>query len=118
MPRQRIAPTLRRVLVVSFAILMYLWPAGPAWAWGRLGHRVIAKLAERHLTDQAEGRDQGPARAGRVAGRLLDVGRRGALGDARDGPWHYVDVPLDEPRYDDRWAGTRRRVTSSPRSAS
>ena len=25
----------------------------PAWAWGRTGHRVISKFAERHPTDQA-----------------------------------------------------------------
>ena len=23
-------------------------------------------------------------------------------------PWHYVDVPLDEPRYDDKWASDER----------
>ena len=45
--------TLRRVLVISFAFLVYLWHAGPALGKGRLGHRVIAKFAERHLADKA-----------------------------------------------------------------
>jgi hypothetical protein len=79
--------------------------AAPAWAWGRVGHRVIAKLAERHLTDQARA----------VIKALLEPGE--SLADAanwadehlRDvkgsGPWHYVDIPLDQDRYDDRFAG-------------
>jgi hypothetical protein len=36
-----------------FASLASLQAASPAWAWGRLGHRVIARLAERHLTPSA-----------------------------------------------------------------
>jgi hypothetical protein len=44
----------RRPLIISLAIVMMLQPATPAWAWGRIGHRVIARLAERHLTDQAK----------------------------------------------------------------
>ena len=99
-----------RPWVSLLALLIALQSATPAWAWGRLGHRVIAKLAERHLTDQAEGRDQGPARTGGVAGRLLDMGRRSTAGKMpKTAPWHYVDVPLDEPRYDDRSPGTTRR---------
>jgi hypothetical protein len=45
---------LRRALPVLLATLLLLQCAAPAWAWGRLGHRVIAKLAERHLTDRAK----------------------------------------------------------------
>ena len=28
--------------------------SAPAWAWGRSGHRVIARLAEWHLTDRSK----------------------------------------------------------------
>jgi hypothetical protein len=31
-----------------------LQTATPAWAWGRLGHRVIARLAEKHMTPEAK----------------------------------------------------------------
>ena len=117
MPRQRIAPTLRRVLVISFAFLVCLWHAGPAWAWGRLGHRVIAKLAERHLTDQAKAEIKALLEPGES---LADCSTwadevRGKMRETA--PWHYVDVPLDEPRYDDKWA-SEKGATSSPRSAS
>ncbi len=86
----------RTVRRVAFAVagLLALQAATPAWAWGRLGHRVIAKLAERHLTDEAK--------AGIKA--LLEPGE--SLADAstwadehrrqlpRTAAWHYVDVPM------------------------
>jgi hypothetical protein len=36
-------------------VLLVASPAAtPVWAWGRLGHRVTARLAERHLTPKAK----------------------------------------------------------------
>src|SRR5262249_18494830 len=79
--------------------------ATPARAWGRLGHRVIARLAEPHTS---------PAARAAIA-ELLEPGE--SLADAstwadehrrelpKTAPWHSVDVPLDAPRYDDRFAG-------------
>jgi hypothetical protein len=96
---------LRLALVLSLASLLIIQFAAPAWAWGRLGHRAIAKLAERHLS---------PAAKAAIA-ELLEPGE--SLADCstwadehrrelpKTAPWHYVDVPLDEPRYDNRFAG-------------
>src|SRR5512142_3552371 len=74
----------------------------PGWAWGRIGHRVVARMAEERLNPRA--------RAG-VAG-LLGPGVR--LADIalwadeqqeirRAGGWHSVDVPLSDTRYDSRY---------------
>jgi hypothetical protein len=96
---------LRLALFLSIASLLIIQSATPAWAWGRIGHRAIAKLAERHLS---------PAAKTAIA-ELLEPGE--SLADCstwadehrrelqKTAPWHYVDVPLDEPRYDDRFAG-------------
>ena len=77
----------------------------PAWAWGRLGHRVISRLAEKQLTPKAKA----------AIAELLEPGE--SLADAslwadenrgrlpKTAPWHYVDVPLDEPRYDAKFSG-------------
>jgi hypothetical protein len=46
--------SLRRALPASLATFLALQCAAPAWAWGRLGHRVIAKLAERHPSPEAK----------------------------------------------------------------
>ncbi len=65
---------------------------------------MISRLAETRLTPQAK--------AGIAA--LLEPGE--SIADAslwadehrrelpETAPWHYVDVPLDEPRYDHRWS--------------
>jgi hypothetical protein len=54
MPDRRTMPILRSALVIVLACAVIIESAAPAWAWGRVGHRVIAKLAERHLTDRAK----------------------------------------------------------------
>jgi nuclease S1 len=35
-------------------MLVIVQTATPVWAWGRLGHRVISRLAEKSLTGQAK----------------------------------------------------------------
>jgi nuclease S1 len=76
---------------------------GPAWAWGRMGHRVAGKIAEARLT---------PAAKAAVAA-LLEPGE--SLADVstwadevrrnmpKSAPWHYVNVPITEPKYDSKF---------------
>jgi hypothetical protein len=76
---------------------------GPAWGWGRIGHRVAGKIADSRLTPTARA----------AVASLLEPGE--SLADVstwadevrRDfpesGPWHYVNVPITEPRYDARF---------------
>jgi hypothetical protein len=96
-----------RRLAAPLALLFLLQFTPQANAWGRLGHRVIAKLAERHLTDRAKAEIKAllePAEsladcstwADEVRGRMRETA-----------PWQYVDVPLDEARYDDKWASEK-----------
>ena len=105
MPALRAAPILRPVLVLSLATLVVIQFAAPAWAWGRVGHRVIARLAERHLTDQARAEIKALLEPGES---LADASTwadevRGQM--RHTAPWHYVDCPLDAPSYDDKYAG-------------
>jgi hypothetical protein len=106
MPRAQCRRRSRRPsFVVALIVLVAAQTTTPVWAWGPLGHRVIAHLAEKHLTPAAK--------AGVAA--LLEPGE--SLADAsnwadehvRDlrmtAPWHYVDVPLDEPKYDAKFSG-------------
>jgi nuclease S1 len=101
-PRRR---SFRAWFIAGLALLIVLQAASPTWAWGRLGHRVIAKLAERHLTDRAKAEIRALLEPGES---LADSSTwadevRGKM--RHTAPWHYVDVPLDEPRYDDKFAG-------------
>ncbi len=90
------------VIIVLVVIQQF---SAHAWAWVRLGHRVISRLAEKQLTPKAKA----------AIAELLEPGE--SLADAslwadenrrrlpETAPWHYVDVPLDEPRYDARFSG-------------
>lgn len=93
-------------LVAAVLASMIAWQsAGPAWAWGRLGHRVVAKFADRHLS---------PAARAEIA-TILESGE--SLADAStwadenriqvhgSGAWHFANVPIDATRYEDRLAG-------------
>jgi len=95
----------RKVLAVGLTAWVAIQTATPVWAWGRLGHRVTSRLAEKYLNPKAK----------EAVKALLDEGE--SLADAstwaddyrashrKTAPWHYVDVPLDEPRYDARFSG-------------
>jgi hypothetical protein len=90
--------------IFVLALLVTLQIASTAWAWGRLGHRVISRIAKKNLT---------PSTRDAIA-ELLEPGE--TIADAstwadehrrqlpKTAPWHYVDVPLDEPRYDSKWS--------------
>ena len=95
----------RQGLVTTLAFLVALQAASPCWAWGPVGHRLAARIAERHLNPRARAAvaallDPGESLAD--ASTWADEHRRDIEGS---GPWHYVDVPLDQDLYDDRFAG-------------
>jgi nuclease S1 len=89
---------------IALAMLIAFQTATPAFAWGRLGHRVISRLAEKELTLAAKA----------AIAQLLEPGE--SLADAstwadevrgrmrHTAPWHYVDVPLDAPKYDAKFS--------------
>jgi hypothetical protein len=90
--------------VPTLALLIAL-QASPARAWAPLGHRLAGRLAERHLTPKARAAVKEllePGESMADASTWADEHRRDIKGS---GPWHYVDVPLDQVRYDDRFAG-------------
>jgi hypothetical protein len=90
---------------VPIAALLIVVQAAPARAWAPLGHRLAGRLAERHLTPQANAAVKElfePGETMAEASTWADEHRRDIKGS---GPWHYVDVPLDQDRYDDRFAG-------------
>ena len=91
--------------VLPLTLLVGSQTATPAWAWGRLGHRVTARVAELHLTPRAKTEIKGLLADGESladCSTWADEHRRQVR---RSAPWHYVDVPLDEVRYDWRFSG-------------
>ncbi len=104
--------TVKNPLVVIMAVLLMAMLLPPsAWAWGRTGHRVAARMAERQLTPSA-----------RAAVRAL-LGPKTSFADAatwadeqRDvpdsGQWHYVNIPIKEIRYHTRYCAAKGCVVS------
>lgn len=95
----------RARIAVPLAALLAIAPAAPAWAWGPMGHHLAGRLAERNLTPRARAAVKALLEPGETmaeASTWADEHRRDIKGS---GPWHYVDVPLDQDRYDDRFAG-------------
>ena len=43
-----------RRFTFAVTLLVIVQSTTPAWAWGRLGHRVISRLAEKRLTPAAK----------------------------------------------------------------
>jgi hypothetical protein len=95
----------RSWFIVVLTFLIVDQAGTPVRAWGRLGHRVTSRIAEKHLNRKAI----------EAVEALLDEGE--TLADAstwadehrgrlpKTAPWHYVDVPLDGPRYAARFSG-------------
>jgi hypothetical protein len=91
--------------VAALTLLGALATATPAWAWGRLGHRLTARIAERHLNPRAKAAVEALLAPGETladASTWADENRRAIRGSAS---WHYVDIPLDQDRYDARFSG-------------
>jgi hypothetical protein len=91
-------------LTLAIAGAVFFQGGASGWAWGRLGHRVISRSAEQRLTDKAKAgiamlQPQGESLAD--ASLWADEHRREL---PKTAPWHYVDVPLDEPAYDKKWS--------------
>jgi nuclease S1 len=85
---------LRASSIIGLGTLVLLQTSTPAWAWGRLGHRVISRFAKKHMTDKA--RDAlaellEPTETIADASTWADEHRRQL---PKTAPWHYVDVPL------------------------
>ncbi|MGO9919737.1 MAG: S1/P1 nuclease [Isosphaeraceae bacterium] len=88
----------RRFGLTLTIVCLLLAPNAPAWAWGRHGHRIVAKLAATRLK---------PAVLAKMRDMLdkdEDLASASNWADEhrtpQDTPWHYVNVPLESQSYD------------------
>jgi hypothetical protein len=87
--------------VVGVSVVSLVLPA-PAWAWGRDGHRIVGRIAEARLTPAAR---EAIAKLLGEDKRLSDDEVANWADKIRNefpetGPWHYVDIPVEEGKYD------------------
>jgi nuclease S1 len=91
-----------RIQTLAFFIAGVSLFTPSVWAWGRIGHRVAAKMAEERLTPHALAAVQdllGPGMSLSDISTWADEQRD----IAGSGPWHYVNVPITESRYDSKY---------------
>ena len=92
----------RRLLALVACLGLIVPPS--ALAWGRVGHHVASRITEARLTPAARAAVAALLEPGEtilVASTWADEHRREIPESA---PWHYVNVPITEPRYDPKFA--------------
>jgi len=92
----------RRVGVL--AALAALVMVGPAWGWGRLGHRVAGRIAEDRLTPAARQAVRGLLEPGESLADVSSWADDYRRDHRETSTWHYVNVPITEAKYDPRFA--------------
>lgn len=88
-----------RLMSALLVVSLILGQARPAWAWGKNGHRIVAKFASTRLTTKAR------VAIHELLGDAEDIADASTYPDEHrtpgDAPWHYVNVPLDKDAYSD-----------------
>jgi hypothetical protein len=98
-----------RTVAASVIITLLFTPS--AWSWGRLGHRVAARIADDRLTPAAM------AAIHNLLGPGLSLDDISTWADEQreipgTAPWHYVNVPIAESRYDPKFCQPKGCVVS------
>jgi nuclease S1 len=87
--------------LVALLIAIFLAP-DPVWAWGRVGHRAAARMAESRLTPSAL------AAVHALLGPGMNIADASTWADERQeipeaDRWHYVNIPIREMQYAPRF---------------
>ncbi|MDR3701607.1 MAG: S1/P1 nuclease [Candidatus Sulfopaludibacter sp.] len=72
----------------------------PAYGWGPEGHNLVTRIAVAELTPAAQAKVReilGPDQTLVSISSWADQVRRQR---ANTGPWHYIDIPIDQPHMD------------------
>ena len=79
-------------------LLFSLFPA-QSFAWGRVGHRLTAKVAEEYLTPEAKAKIK-DLLDGQTIADVASWADDYRSEHPETGPWHYVDIPQDAAGFD------------------
>ncbi|MDA1313967.1 MAG: S1/P1 nuclease [Acidobacteria bacterium] len=89
MLRIRITPA---VLPVACALFLFGAAAVPAWSWGPMGHRIVAKIAEQRLHPQARMRFRLLAGKGATLDSVANWADEIREARPETAPWHYINI--------------------------
>lgn len=86
-------------VAIGLVITVILTP-GSVWSWGRIGHRITVKMAEARLTPAAVAAIKDLLDGQSLVEISTWADEQRSPGTA---PWHYVNVPITESRYDPKF---------------
>ena len=92
--------SLHRKLGAAFLLLLMLLPVQDVWAWGPMGHRIIAEIAEMRLSLRVKTKIRknfNIKKLSNVAHWADEVRNKRS-----EGPWHYCNIAESEWVYDQR----------------
>jgi hypothetical protein len=89
-------PAFNRLIL---AVLLQFACALPVLGWGEEGHRIVARIAADHLTDQARARIRLLLHGNSLESVAVFADHYRLL-DTNTAPWHFVDIPLSANRYE------------------
>lgn len=102
-PHARRHPSRRSAKLACAWILVFLGSLSCAFGWGKDGHRIVADIASRLLTDRTRTevedllRGESLAEVSTWADAVRDEPAYRATA-----PWHYVNIPKDAEAYDEK----------------
>lgn len=90
---------MRRSLLLVLLVVSLVAPN--AFAWGKGGHIIVARLAQDRLSNDAEGKMREILGSPFIANNAADPDTwRRNQGAQLTANWHFVNIPLDEETYD------------------
>jgi nuclease S1 len=83
-------------------LAVFIMTSNCVWAWGPLGHRVAAKMAQENLTPKAL------SAIHHLLGPKVNLEDISAWADeqkdiSKNSKWHYVNIPITEQHYDPKY---------------
>jgi hypothetical protein len=111
-PRLGVFASPRASGVALLAMALLVWGGEPALGWGRIGHRAAAKLTEARLTPEARTALETLLEPGETLADISIWADQHRAEMPETAPWHYVNVPITEPRYDARFCPAEGCVVS------
>lgn len=79
---------------------------GPAFGWGPRGHRIATRVAEARLTPEAKAGIRSLLHDGDTLVEISNwADHEGHDEFPGSAPWHYVNVPITAPHYEDKFCG-------------
>jgi hypothetical protein len=100
-PAKKMRKKLQLILLTT-ALITALQASGQVWAWGRIGHRTAARMAESRLTPSAL------AAVHALLGPGVSIADASTWADEQQEipeahRWHYVNIPIQEMQYSSRY---------------